>query len=203
MEESVCGKEREYNRAIRSNETFDIAGIKQLLKSKTENIKCKMHKSKEEKIMTTFNETTNNSRMNKDNGRIIPEIFNRYLSYKTITTTKSRDLKLGLEEFCARGLESKFNDKKVKITTLKKLLMEHESKRFENEVDNVLQRIGVTVTTNINLKTKLALLKNQIDNCKKDNTSCDVNWDDYNVDVEKYFKIQSNEIPENILCLDN
>ena len=81
--------------------------------------------------------------------------------------------------------------------------MEHESKRFENEVDNVLQRIGVTVTTNINLKTKLALLKNQIDNCKKDNTSCDIDWDDYNVDVEKYFKMQSNEIPENILCLDN
>jgi len=125
------------------------------------------------------------------------------LSCKTITTTKSRVLKLGLEEFRARGLESEFNNKKVKITQLKIFLMEHETKRFEKEVGNVLQRIGVTDTTNLNVKTKLSLLKNHIDNCKENNIACDVDWHDYNVDVEKYFKIQSSEIPENILCLDN
>ena len=97
-----------------------------------------MHESKKENFMTKFNESTNNSRMNKDNGRI-PENFNQYLSYKTITTTKSRYLRLGLEEFHARDLESEFNNKKVKITKLKKLLMEHESKRFEKEVNNFFQ----------------------------------------------------------------
>ena len=45
--------------------------------------------------------------------------------------------------------------------------MEHESKRFDNKVDNVLQQISVTVTTNINIKTKLPLFKNQIDNWEK------------------------------------
>lgn len=80
--------------------------------------------------------------------------------------------------------------------------MEHESKRFEKEVDNVLQRIGVTDTTNLNVKTNLSLLKNHIDNCKENNIPCDVDWDDYNVDVERYFKIQSSEIPENISWLD-
>lgn len=34
--------------------------------------------------MTAFNETTNNSRMNKDNGRIIPEIFNRHLTKRLL-----------------------------------------------------------------------------------------------------------------------
>ena len=76
MEEIVCQKEQEYERVVKTKETFDEARIKKLLKSKTENIKCIMHESKKENFMTTFNEITNNSRMNKDKGRIIPEIFN-------------------------------------------------------------------------------------------------------------------------------
>ena len=50
--------------------------------------------------------------------------------------------------------------------------MGHESKRFKKEVDNVLQQIGATDTTNLNVKTKLSLLKNHIDNCKENNIPC-------------------------------
>lgn len=66
--------------------------------------------------------------------------------------------------------------------------MGHESKRFKKEVDNVLQQIGATDTTNLNVKTKLSLLKNHIDNCKENNIPCIIEQDDHNVDVKDISK---------------
>ena len=79
---------------------------------------------------------------------------------------------------------------------MKKLLIDDEKKRFESEVEIALTslRVSFVATPPMKLNTKLALLKQAI----QDSENCIIDWDDFNADIDKYFKKQSKNICDTI-----
>ena len=84
------------------------------------------------------------------------------------------------------------------MSDLKRLLRSDEKKCFEKEVVIALASFNVVIPADdplTNLETKLVLLRPKIDN--SDNS--DIEWADFDVDVEKYFEKQSDEIDDGIV----
>ena len=91
------------------------------------------------------------------------------------------------KEFQASGLSTKSQENKKKVSDLKRLLRSDENKCFEKEVVIALASFNVVIPADdplTNLETKLVLLRPKIDN--SDNS--DIEWADFDVDVEKYFE---------------
>ena len=78
---------------------------------------------------------------------------------------------------------------------LKRILWKNERERFEKEVVTALTTFNVVIPPIMNLETKLILLRQKIDD--SDDTS-DIEWADFDVDVDKYFEKQSDEIDDGI-----
>ena len=64
------------------------------------------------------------------------------------------------------------------------MLKENEKERFESEVESALTFLNVVfdTTPRMNLKTKLAFLKQAIEGSK----NCDKDWADFNGEIDKY-----------------
>ena len=124
-------------------------------------------------------------------------IFNGRISY-TNFCRKKHITEYIEKEFRARGISTQFHANKGKVFKLKKLLQSYEKERFEKEVVTALASFNVVIPADdplTNLETKLVLLRPKIDN--SDNS--DIEWADFDVDVDKYFEKQSDEIDDGIV----
>ena len=93
-------------------------------------------------------------------------------------------------EFYKRDMKSEYDNNNKRVNTLKKLLREHELKRFENEVTVELQNLGVNIVSQpATLTSKLLILKETMDANNVPNDT----WNKFAVDVKKYFKLQSTD----------
>ena len=121
-------------------------------------------------------------------------IFNGRISY-TNFCRKKHITEYIEKEFRARGISTQFHANKGKVFKLKKLLQSHEKERFEKEVVTALASFNVVIPPIMNLETKRILLRQKID----DSDDTDIEWADFDVDVEKYFEKQSDEIDDGIV----
>ena len=124
-------------------------------------------------------------------------IFNGRVSYTNFCRRKYITEYIE-KEFRARGLSQEFQEYQ-KVSELKRILRKHEKERFEEEVVTALATFNVVISPDdpiiMSLQTKLVLLREEID--KSDDT--DIEWADFDVDIEKYFVKQSDEIDDGIV----
>ena len=156
-----------------------------------------LKRTREKKIMNSmmgnFGKNKTNHRTIKKREETIQPILDGYIIFRKFCLKKH--IKHIKSEFKARGLEAAFENDKTTTGKLK-VLQTNEQERLEREVGNALTSLNVvfvdTTTKHTTLKTKLALLKQAI----IDNENCDIDWNDFNVGINKYFKKQSNEISD-------
>ena len=77
----------------------------------------------------------------------------------------------------------------AKIKALKTILVAHETKRFEKEVDTELNSLGAEFSSSLRIGGKLGLLRQLIEE-SEDNEK---DWSAYEIDIKKYCKKQSDE----------
>ena len=164
--------------------------LRKKLKSKTYNIKIIEEKDNLKNMVEKKDEVITNSRT-IFKGEYIPPLFNGYLD-----TNKFCSGKMVLQtnyvkmEFYKRDMKSEYDNNNKRVNTLKKLLREHELKRFENEVTVELQNLGVNIVSQpATLTSKLLILKETMDANNVPNDT----WNKFAVDVKKYFKLQSTD----------
>lgn len=168
----------------------DINTIKKQLKSKQDNIKSQKINSDVSKFMTNYGKATNNARIRKPFGRIIPDILDGWMPYWGTITIANRDNNSLRSEFETRGLLAEYDDNNIKITQLKKLLKDHETTRFEETVMTALTNSDLIANEDATTKNKLQQLKEHWDECQNNNTTCAFDWNDFMVDRDGKFKVQ-------------
>ena len=167
---------------------------KQLLSSQESSMKRKKEKNTINAMFGSIGKAnkTNQRITRKCVGTIMP-IFNGRISY-TNFCRKKHITEYIEKEFRARGLSNEFQQYQ-KVSDLKRILRKHEKERFEKEVVTALASFNVVIPPIMNLETKRILLRQKID----DSDDTDIEWADFDVDVEKYFEKQSDEIDDGIV----
>ena len=125
-------------------------------------------------------------------GYVLP-LFNGYILFSKLINTKhlkqgGARIKLKLE---ARGILNMFEpivqSKQSAVTKLIKVLKDHEKLRFEKDLDDHLQLVGIEFTTQTKVGTKLAMLKDKI-NKGEEGVEPVLDWSLYEIDRSRYFK---------------
>ena len=163
--------------------------LQKTLKSKTNSIKICEETDNLKKMVAKRNEVITNSRT-MFKGDFIPPLFNGYLDTNKFCSGKMVKTQYVQLEFYKRDMKSEYDNNKKKVNTLKKLLKDHEQKRFESEVTVELQNQGIDLEIQpTTLTSKLLILKETMN----DNNVSDDMWNKYSVDINKYFKLQSSD----------
>ena len=101
------------------------------------------------------------------------------------------------KEFEARGILEQYKSvlekvktAKITITALKTILVAHETKRFEKEVETELNSLVLNLFfPSLRIGAKLGLLRQLIE----DSEDNEKDWSAYEIDIKKYCKKQSDE----------
>ena len=134
-------------------------------------------------------------------GYVLP-LFNGYILFSKLINTKhlkqgGARIKLKLE---ARGILNMFEpivqSKQSAVTKLIKVLKDHEKLRFEKDLDDHLQLVGIEFATK-KVGAKLVMLKDKI-NKREEGVEPVLDWSLNEIDRSRYFKKQSNSYD----CLD-
>ena len=168
----------------------DINTIKKQLKSKQDNIKSQKINSDVTKFMINYGKATNNARIRKPFGRIVPDILDGWMPYWGTITVANRDNNSLRSEFETRGLLAEYDNNNITITQLKKLLKDNETTRFEETIMTALTNSGLNANADATTKNKLQQLKEHWDECQNNNTACAFDWNDFIVDMDGKFKVQ-------------